>query len=547
MEINYKYASLTKIKNWSPIWIFPLLTLFIAIWIMINQFSHLGPEVILLTKNARGIEEGRTAIKSNNVNVGLVKKISISKDLNNIEIKIRLRYGMKYLLHKDSMFWIVKPKIKNEGLNGISNLISGSYIELYPGNSTDKFNKKYKLIEVEPSVLPNAKGTRIILESEKSENLFNGDPVFFRGYRVGTVENSKFNFVNYKISYQLFIEEPYSHLITDKICFWKNSGISANIANYNMNVEIESLNNIFNNSVNFDTNIGCFSGKYINNKRLYYLFSNKDSIQEVLNANYNNYILFFSNSISGLKIGAPVEFRGIRIGTVLEIPFLKAIKKQKLNSNYLIPVLIRIEPNRFIKTLGNNFNLEEYFLNNTKSTIYATIKNINIFSNLTYIDLDFYKDKELNVTKIKKFLGYRIIPTINNSFNDIQKRIIILIDKINQISFDNIIKESNLNLREGKTTIKNLKNLINKINDILQKPKINILSKDIHKTMDNLNIIIQELQPGSVLYSTIINNIQILNQVLNELRLILKTINLNSNALIYKPEPEKDPQPKRIR
>ncbi|PPI88093.1 paraquat-inducible protein B [Candidatus Pantoea edessiphila] len=549
MEINYKHANLSKIKNRSSIWIFLSVTLFVATWIMIYQLIHLGPEVTLITNNARGIEEERTIIKSHNVNVGLVKKISISKNLNNVEIKVRLNSGMQYLLQKDTIFWVVKPQIKHEGINGLSKVLAGVYIELYPGKNnqySDKKNKlinRYNLMKEPPTVLPNAKGTRVILESTTSQTLSEGDPVLFHGYRVGTVENIIFNTKNYKTTYQLFIEKPYINLINNKTCFWKNSGISANLSTSNMSIEIGRFNNLFNNSISFDTKSGCFSGKYINNKKLYYLLDNQNDTEKLLQNHYTNYVLLFSSSIRGLKVGAPVEFRGIRIGTVSEVPFLKAIMKQKLNYSYEIPVLIQIEPARFIKILGKNFNLDK--LLKKKKVLYGIIKTNNFLSDSHYIDLDFYNN-EMITNKSEKILGYKVIPTIDISFDSIQQKIVILLDKINRIPINDIIKESNNTLKEGTKIIKDFNLMINTVKNIMTNPTIKNLPEDMHQAIDNLNILTQELQPGSETYNRTMSNMQTLNQVLNELQSILKILNINSNALIYRTEPDQDPQPKRI-
>lgn len=62
--------------------------------------------------------------------------------------------------------------------------------------------------------------------------------------------------------------------------------------------------------------------------------------------------MFFSDSIRGLQVGAPVEFRGIRLGTVAQVPYMIPGVNQALNTDYRVPVLIRIEPDRFISRLG---------------------------------------------------------------------------------------------------------------------------------------------------------------------------------------------------
>ena len=51
------------------------------------------------------------------------------------------------------------------------------------------------------------------------------------------------------------------------------------------------------------------------------LYDNEKSIQNSLYTDYRSYIMFFSDSIRGLQAGAPVEFRGIRMGTVVQVPY----------------------------------------------------------------------------------------------------------------------------------------------------------------------------------------------------------------------------------
>ncbi len=54
------------------------------------------------------------------------------------------------------------------------------------------------------------------------------------------------------------------------------------------------------------------------------------------------YVTFFKGSVSGLDIGAPVTFRGVRVGTVASI----SLKIDPETKNIVIPVLIDIEPDQ---------------------------------------------------------------------------------------------------------------------------------------------------------------------------------------------------------
>ena len=54
------------------------------------------------------------------------------------------------------------------------------------------------------------------------------------------------------------------------------------------------------------------------------------------------YVLYFERSVKGLQIGAPVDFRGVKIGTVTDIQ----VHFDNSDRIFRIPVYIELEPNR---------------------------------------------------------------------------------------------------------------------------------------------------------------------------------------------------------
>ena len=53
METKSGEANVQKVKNWSPVWIFPIVTALIGAWILFYHYSHQGPEVTLITRPRR--------------------------------------------------------------------------------------------------------------------------------------------------------------------------------------------------------------------------------------------------------------------------------------------------------------------------------------------------------------------------------------------------------------------------------------------------------------------------------------------------------------
>ena len=146
MEKTNGEAKVQKVKNWSPVWIFPIVTALIGAWILFYHYSHQGPEVTLITTNAEGIVGGKTTIKSRSVDVGVVESTTLTDDLTHVEIKARLNTGMEKLLYNDSVFWVVKPQVGREGISGLGTLLSGAYIELQPGKKGSQ-PERYNLLD----------------------------------------------------------------------------------------------------------------------------------------------------------------------------------------------------------------------------------------------------------------------------------------------------------------------------------------------------------------------------------------------------------------
>ncbi|MFK8256783.1 intermembrane transport protein PqiB [Erwinia sp. AnSW2-5] len=542
---NHGIATVDKIKRWSPVWIIPIVTVFIGAWILFYHFSHQGPVVTLMTTNAEGIEGGKTLIKSRSVNVGVVESAVLTDDLHHVEIKARLNSGMEKLLREDSAFWVVKPAIGREGITGLGTLLSGAYIELQPGAKGEKV-AQYQLLDSPPLAPLDAKGIRITLDSEKAGQLNAGDPVLFRGYRVGSVETGAFDADKRMMTYQLFISAPYDRLVTNNVRFWKDSGIAVDMSASGMRVEMGSLTTLFSGGVSFDVPEGWERGQRAQNKAEYRLFNDQRSIQDSLYSEHKDFLLFFSDSIRGLQKGAPVEFRGIRLGTVAEVPFTMPGIAQRLNSDYRIPVLIRIEPDRFQTQLGSDFNFEQHLKDGVAHGLRASLKSANLLTGALYIDLDFY-NKAKPVSGPTTFADYELIPTVSGGLAQIQQKLMESLDKINNLPLNPLLNEATSTLKESQRTLREMQKTLDSLNQITSSQSMKELPADMQSTLRELNRSMKGFQPGSPAYNKMVGDMQRLDQVLRELQPVLKTLNTKSNALVFEAKPGQDPQPKRAK
>lgn len=536
-------AKINKLKSWSPVWIIPLVTLLIGAWILYYHFSHQGPEVTLITYNADGIEAGKTKIKSRSVDIGLVESVTLDSNFSRVIIKARLDNEMKELLRADTAFWVVKPQVGKEGVTGLGTLLSGAYIELQPG-LTGKVQDEFNLLDSPPLASPDAKGIRINLVSERAGQLNAGDPVLFRGYQVGSVETSEFNIESRDMHYQLFIKAPYDKMVTSNVRFWKDSGIAFDMSSSGVRVEMASLSTLFSGGVSFDVPTGWLPGEAIAPKTEFKLYDNEKSIQNSLYTDYRSYIMFFSDSIRGLQAGAPVEFRGIRMGTVVQVPYYTQEMQQSLDKDFRIPVLIHVEPERFANDVGESFDFVKELSSAAKNGLRASLKSGNLLTGALYIDLDFYQDVE-PWKGPQTVAGLPQIPTVSSGLTQIQQKVMTSLDKINNLPVEPMLKEMTATLTESQKAVAEAKETLKSLNAMIGSDDFQKLPNDIQQSLKEINRSMQGFQPGSPAYSKMVDNMQRLDQVLREMQPLLKTLNNKSNALIFEAQQGKDPEPKR--
>ena len=542
MENKSGEAKVQKVRNWSPVWIFPIVTALIGAWILFYHYSHQGPVVTLITTNAEGIEGGKTTIKSRSVDVGVVESATLTDDLTHVEITARLNAGMEKLLHGDSVFWVVKPQVGREGISGLGTLLSGAYIELQPGKKGSQPGQ-YQLLDSPPLAPPDAKGIRVILDSKKAGQLSPGDPVLFRGYRVGSVETSTFDTQKRTISYQLFINAPNDRLVTGNVRFWKDSGIAVDLTSAGMRVEMGSLSTLFGGGVSFDVPEGMDQGQPVAQKTAFRLYDDQKSIQDSLYTDHIDYLMFFKDSVRGLQPGAPVEFRGIRLGTVSKVPFFAPGMRQVLDDDYRIPVLIRIEPERLINQVGDTPDIAQHIEGLMKRGLRGSLKTGNLVTGALYVDMDFFP-KEPPLKEIREFGGYKIIPTVSGGLAQIQQRLMETLDKINNLPLTPMIQQATNTLSESQATMRRLQATLDNLNKLTASQSMQQLPQDMQKTLRELNRSMQGFQPGSAAYNKMVADMQRLDQVLRELQPVLKTLNTKSNALVFEAKDKKDPEPK---
>ncbi|MBR9856775.1 MAG: intermembrane transport protein PqiB [Gammaproteobacteria bacterium] len=530
-------------RSLSPIWIVPLVALLIGAWMIYDNLSKLGPSITLIMDNAEGIEAGKTLIKTRNVEVGRVEKVSLSDDLSHAEITARMSPQAESMLSEDTRFWVVKPRIGREGVSGLGTVLSGAYIQLLPGSS-EVSKEVFDVLEQPPVAPPDAAGLRINLISQVGNAISTGDPVTYQGYTVGRVEDSHFDPEKREMRHRLYIQSPYEVLVTNTTRFWTASGLDVRLDSEGFRVNVASFESLIGGGITFGVPENASIGRQAKEGANYVLFSDEDSAKEGRYGQYLEYVMLVDDTVRGLSPGAPVEYRGVRIGTVVSVPWNFTAPQPDSLSRFAIPVLIRIEPQRFddteqdVNTEQWQQRLERMFDHGLR----ASLKAGNLLTGALFVDLNFYK--EAVPFQRMTFVEKQVFPTTSGGFAQIEQKVSNLLDKLNNLQIEPVLDTLNQTLASTQQTMDKVNGIAASVDALLADPATSQLPENVNTTMRQLRDTLQGFAPDSQGYNELTQTLSRLEKLMRDLQPVVRTLNDQPNALIFDKKLSEDPQPR---
>ena len=522
--------------SFNPVWIIPLLAIFVAGWMLYQDWSSRGPTVTIVTNNADGIEAGKTKVKVHNVDVGEVSQVKLSNDFEHALITIEMEKGTEKLLRQDTKFWVIKPRVGTEGISGLGTLLSGSYIEVEPGSKGDT-PSRYTMLKQPPLSTEEDQGLRLKLVSKDIPKMSAGTPIHFHGFDVGHIESVDFDTQNQRITYRIFIRAPFNSLVNSSVQFWVTPGLAIQSSSKGLAVKMDSLETLITGGISFGVTANEDNGHAVSDMTQFTLYSSKEQATDNRYTQFINYMFLFDGNIGGLEVGAPVEFRGIRIGTVIQVPYhgLGFSEWNKTLHNPSIPVLARFEPQRLTGISGDDdMTIDDWkamFKSQVELGIRASLSTSNLLTGSKIISVDYVVDpKPYTLTKVA---GYPVFPTVPNGLASIGQKVSALLDKLNSLPLDKTVSSLNSTLTSADNTLKTLNKATKQLDELLASDSTKALPDDLVSTLRELERTLQDYQEEGSIGGKINNNLATLERTLNELQPVIRQLQQKPNSLIF--------------
>ncbi|HIF50598.1 MAG TPA: MCE family protein [Thiotrichaceae bacterium] len=555
MEISSPQVS--KQSGPSIVWIIPLITLLVGGWLVVKTLSEQGPQISISFKTAEGIEVGKTKVKYKNVDIGVVERIKFSDDFSNVILTAEFSQGSEKFLRRSTRFWVVKPQLGLQGASGLSTLISGAYIEIEPGPGAAQ--RHFVGLEKQPVVKADEQGKEIVLVTQKLGSIDRGSPIYYQGLLAGEVLGYELGNDRKSVYVHAFIKDPFDQLIRGNTYFWNVSGINVSMGADGFKVQTESIRSLMFGGIAFDTPETLEQASTDVDNLVFTLNESFDVLEERSYTRKLKFIMFFDSSVRGLSLGAPVEFKGIKVGSVLDV----RLEFDKEDTTFRIPVLIEIELQRIIER-GSEDTSSSYRTLDTlvERGLRARLKTGSLLTSQLYVELDMHPDTPISLSGEET--QFPELPTLGTAnFGAITKSVEDLLAKFNAIDIDEVttvlldtIKNANSTLITADKTIGNANKLItlpgiptavedlqislNKFKTIMQKVDESNIQEAInagHLALESLIVTLGRtnkiLEPNSPAQYNLIKLTGELEETARSIRSLVETLERNPQSLIF--------------
>jgi paraquat-inducible protein B len=426
-------------RQFSIVWLVPVVAALIGGWLIVKAYYEKGPVITITFKSAEGLEAGKTKIKFKDVEIGLVEEISLGEDLSHVAVKAQLVKEAGRFLSQNSRFWVVRARISASAIYGLGTVFSGAFIDVDPG-PPGKSTSRFVGLEEPPIVTTGLPGRHFILESERRGSIEVGAPIYYRQIRVGEVVAYHISDDGTKIVSKIFVNAPYHQFVRQNSRFWNASGVDVKMDASGIQISTESVVSVLVGGIAFDTfKNSSDQEEQAPEDSVFKLFPNRVAAQEKVYSAKNYFVLLFDESVRGLSPGAPVEFRGIQIGQVIDIKSEFDLKMNKVK----IPVIVAVEPERisFLGKLPEGVSRETLVDYLVERGLRAQIRTGSILTGQMYVALDLFPDAKPGKVVRGGRYGYPEFPTTPTPLEEIGSKVTQLVAKIDKIPIEQIGKD----------------------------------------------------------------------------------------------------------
>jgi paraquat-inducible protein B len=521
-------------RRWVPrlVWLVPIVAAIIGISLLVRNWENEGPRITISFLSGEGVQVGKTMVKYRDVTVGSVSAVGLSADHQTVVVTANLSKDAASLLAADTQFWIVRPRIGVGSVSGLDTLLSGVYIGMKTGAATLS-ERHFVGLENPPALSHGPRGRELRLHAARAGSLAIGAPVYFRQFQVGRVIDENL-LPDGSTRVTVFVEAPYDGFVKPVTRFWNASGIDVRLGADGLNVHTESLAAVLAGGLAFDDGpiealfaAGGTSGEFT-------LYKNETEAMAPPDGDPHYVRMRFSQALRGLEVGAPVEFVGVNIGSVVAVD----LGYERQHQSFPVIVTAKLYPRR----MGQAYEaLAAQGKTESEETLAAFVgtlvnrglraqpRSASLLTGKLYIELDFLPASPRDAFDAS--LRPLELPTVNGTFQELEANVGRLVKKVNDLPLEQIAADIHTDLTDLHETLSELHSRV--------LPSAEDALSSLHSTLDSAE---RTLDVESPLQRGLTETLSESRSTLRAVRELADYIDRHPDALLRGRRPQKVPQ-----
>lgn len=226
-------------------WVLPLLAALLAAWLGWQAWSQSGEVIVVTAAQGHGIEAGDT-LRYRGITVGEIEDVRLASDLGGVHMDVRLHPSALALAREGSRFWVVRPHLSLEGVQGLETIVGARYLSVLPGEAGAAPRREFTALD-EPPVAERIEpgGLTFVIEAPARFGLAAGAPLDHRGVRVGTLMDVSLASDAASVELAAYVRPEYTALVRENTLFWEAAGLEIDLGWVSgLNIELDSLRSL---------------------------------------------------------------------------------------------------------------------------------------------------------------------------------------------------------------------------------------------------------------------------------------------------------------
>jgi paraquat-inducible protein B len=467
------------------VWILPAIVIVAGAFVAVHEKLAEGVAIEITFRDADDLEPNKTKISYKSVEIGQIKEIRVSKDRRNVIVEARIHRDASDYLVQDTRFWVVRPRVTGANISGLGTLVSGAYIGVDVGHSSEPAHS-FTGLEVPPIVTSGLPGREYVLHAKDIGSLSIGSTVFYRHISAGQVVAYSLDPNGDSVTIKVFINSPYDTFVTRETRFWQASGVDMSVDSEGVKLHTESLASILEGGVAFQPIPDAKPSPQSPEDTSFSMYSDKERAMREADTMAQTFVMYFQGSLRGLSVGAPVDLSGIHIGEVKRV----TVEYDPVAGMLRFPVEVDIFPQRIRgrpragrgADTGSDISGHDMIDSMVAHGMRAELKTGSLLTGQKFVSVD--AEKRAPPERVDWDEHPPIFPTASGGLDEIQDSVGSIARKLDKVPFDQLSAQLSATMTTLQETLKSTGQLMRRVDDSVA-PQVNATLKEAEDAMKN--------------------------------------------------------------